>query len=129
MAFRFIEVGRIVHKTHQHLTVVGSATKREYFFGWIYPERFYDHEQVNILFDEQERDYFPAKRYNIKYPHVNQALWSTEPEIRTRVLRYEIDYELAVLNEALKQQDHNQIIRSKLRLESLRRRALQLELL
>lgn len=48
-------------------------------------------------------------------------------EVRIHVLRLEIDYELATLSDALKEQDYKQIEKSKEKLEEFRKEMIKLE--
>lgn len=57
-----------------------------------------------------------------------EAYRSTRAEERARVVRMELDYELAVLHECMMKGDAEGIARAKERLEALRQEALQLEL-
>lgn len=57
-----------------------------------------------------------------------KAFRSKEGEKRVRILRMELDYELAVLHDALSAGDELQVKASKARLEELRKEMLQLEI-
>ncbi|WP_028561547.1 hypothetical protein [Paenibacillus pinihumi] len=59
---------------------------------------------------------------------IMEAFSSTRAEERASVLRYELDYELSVLSEALERQDEEKIAASKSRLAAMRIEMLQLEL-
>ena len=65
--------------------------------------------------------------YRITEHDVMQALKRSDIEERIPVLRLEIDYELAVLFEALQSGNQIEIERSKRRLKQLRREMLLLE--
>lgn len=59
--------------------------------------------------------------------YVMEALRRKEAQEMLPVIRMEIDYELATLFDAMEEQDKVMIIKSKERLESLRKQLLQIE--
>ncbi|GAA4715298.1 hypothetical protein [Brevibacillus fulvus] len=67
------------------------------------------------------------KACNVTMDQVIAALKRKDAEERIPVLRYELDYELATLYDALLEEDKAQIKRSKERLKKLRREMLLLE--
>lgn len=64
----------------------------------------------------------------ITFESMVEAYESTRAEVQARVVRMELDYELASLSEHLANGDSEQIERTKERLEQLRIEALQLEI-
>lgn len=67
------------------------------------------------------------KACNVTIEQVIAALKRRDSEERIPVLRLELDYELATLYEALENNDHQQINKSKQKLKLLRREMLLLE--
>ncbi|MEW9677847.1 hypothetical protein ABRT01_17055 [Lentibacillus sp. L22] len=59
--------------------------------------------------------------------YVMEALRRKEAEEKLPVIRMEIDYELVTLHDAMKANDTVQIIKTKERLEQLRRQLLEIE--
>ncbi|GAB3800028.1 hypothetical protein [Virgibacillus kimchii] len=59
--------------------------------------------------------------------YVMEALRRKEAQKKLPVIRMEIDYELVTLHDALKANDKIQIIKTKERLEQLRRQLLEIE--
>jgi hypothetical protein len=102
-------------------------------------KRFRDRQVLieNIMFGEiirlvevsgMEHRIIFQKRPQITVEDMVQAFKSKRAELRAGVLRLEIDYELAVLHEALQQGQAEEIENSKLRLEGMRKEMLLLEL-
>ncbi|MBB6636406.1 hypothetical protein [Cohnella thailandensis] len=102
-------------------------------------KRFRDRQVLieNIMFGEiirlvevsgMEHRIIFQKRPQITVEDMVQAFKSKRAELRAGVLRLEIDYELAVLHEALQQGQAEEIESSKLRLEGMRKEMLLLEL-
>lgn len=68
------------------------------------------------------------KKPQVTIEDIMQAFKSNRAELRASVLRLELDYELAVLHEALTQGQQAEVEASKKRLEAMRLEMLQLEL-
>lgn len=62
-----------------------------------------------------------------KLKYVMEALRRKEAQEKLPVIRMEIDYELVTLHDALQAKDSVQIIKTKERLEQLRRQWLEIE--
>ncbi|RUS48362.1 hypothetical protein [Cohnella sp. AR92] len=102
-------------------------------------KRFRDRQILieNIMFGEiirlvevsgMEHRIIFQKRPQITVEDMVQAFKSKRAELRAGVLRLEIDYELAVLHEALQLGQSEEVENSKIRLESMRKEMLLLEL-
>jgi hypothetical protein len=102
-------------------------------------KRFRDRQVLieNIMFGEiirlvevsgLEHRIIYQKKPQITVEDMIQAFKSNRAEQRAAVLRYEIDYELAVLYEALRQGKSDEAEASKTRLKGMRTEMLQLEL-
>ncbi|WP_027091009.1 hypothetical protein [Cohnella thermotolerans] len=102
-------------------------------------KRFRDRQVLieNIMFGEiirlvevsgMEHRIIFQKRPQITVEDMVQAFKSKRAEHRAGVLRLEIDYELAVLHEALQQERTEEVEASKRRLEEMRKEMLLLEL-
>jgi hypothetical protein len=68
------------------------------------------------------------KRPAVTIEEMMQAFQSKRAEVRAKVLRMELDYELAVLHDALERQDERQVEASKQKLAGMRQEMLLLEL-
>lgn len=102
-------------------------------------KRFRDRQILieNIMFGEiirmvevsgMEHRIIYQKKPQITIEDMMQAFKSNRAELRVSVLRLELDYELAVLHEALTQGHHADAEASKQRLEAMRLEMLQLEM-
>lgn len=139
------------HRTRNRYKMVGSyVVKDEKLALWIerlindsrghaVVKRFKDRQVLieNIMFGEiirlvevsgMEHRIIFQKRPQITVEDMVQAFKSRRAELRAGVLRLEIDYELAVLHEALQQGLTEEVEASKKRLEGMRTEMLQLEL-
>ncbi|WP_274650439.1 hypothetical protein [Paenibacillus humicola] len=102
-------------------------------------KRFKDRQIVieSIMFGEiirlvevsgMEHRIIYQKKPFVTVEEVIQAFQSKRAEERASVLRYELDYELSILHEAMQQNRTEDVRRSKEKLESLRIEMIQLEL-
>jgi hypothetical protein len=102
-------------------------------------KRFKDRQIVieSIMFGEiirlvevsgMEHRIIYQKKPFVTVEEVIQAFQSKRAEERAAVLRYELDYELTVLHDAIKEGREEDIARSKEKLQSLRIEMIQLEL-
>jgi hypothetical protein len=91
----------------------------------------------NIMFGElirlvevsgMEHKVLYQKRPAVTIEEMMQAFQSKRAEVRAKVLRMELDYELAVLHDALERQDERQVEASKQKLAGMRQEMLLLEL-
>lgn len=130
---QFIESGWVHAKYfyERALIVIGENSQNYYRFyegeGFESLDEFKARDPVNIFYDNQAEEFILCKR-EINHIDIQKALWNSESELRARVLRYELDYELATLYDALQQNDQNQVEESKRKLKKLRSEALLLEL-
>lgn len=118
-------------------TIIEEMIERT--LGHAVVKRFGDHQVTieNICFGERVRlveidgvDYrvIYEKKHIVSVEDMVKAFKSERAEKEIPIVRLELDYELALLYEALNHQDTSQILASKRKLEKLRKKMLQLEM-
>lgn len=106
----------------------GHAVVKLYNKGQIVIQNIRYGEPVKIVeINGPERKILFEKECTVSMEQVMEAFKRKDAEIRIKVLRLEIDYELATLYEALENNDLKTITESKQRLEELRKELLLLE--